>query len=402
MTLLRARVDALGPLLFRDARPFTGESDETRARSLEAPLPSTLAGLLRTVVGDALGWDWGDPQRVKTAQGIRLVRYWLTRAARGVDLPELPKPSSALVIADEGGRPRLMRLTPGSLGAGEGCDLPDPGLYPLVPTDDGKPVSRRRWWPWPDLEAWLARRDVLPDEIGGPVRDERVQIEIDRGTGTVKEGRLFTTEYRAWESWGRAREFDGATPGVEEAPADHVRWALEAVIHLPDDCPADGLVGTRVAHFGGEPPVVVTLSTVADAARLLGPQPGAELSEALRRQKRLTCQLVTPGVFADGWRPGWLTGGPSVHPALAEARLVGAAVPRREPVSGWSYERGSRGPKATRWMVPAGATFFLELDRALTGDELDNLWWASVCDAAADRDDGFGLAVWGLWNGEGS
>ena len=37
----------LAPLLLRDGRPFAGGGEETRAQSLAAPLPHTLAGFVK-------------------------------------------------------------------------------------------------------------------------------------------------------------------------------------------------------------------------------------------------------------------------------------------------------------------------------------------------------------------
>ncbi|HEU0113807.1 MAG TPA: type III-B CRISPR module-associated Cmr3 family protein, partial [Thermomicrobiales bacterium] len=45
------------PILVRDARPFAADPG-ARATTLEWPLPTTVAGALRTHIGNALAFDW--------------------------------------------------------------------------------------------------------------------------------------------------------------------------------------------------------------------------------------------------------------------------------------------------------------------------------------------------------
>ncbi len=76
-------------------------------------------------------------------------------------------------------------------------------------------------------------------------------------------------------------------------------------------------------------------------------------------------------------------------------RLVGASVPRWRAISGWSLAK-PYGPKPTRRLVSAGATYFLE---KVSGDpaELAKVWLGPVSDGGQDQSDGFGLALWGTW-----
>jgi CRISPR-associated protein Cmr3 len=79
-------------------------------------------------------------------------------------------------------------------------------------------------------------------------------------------------------------------------------------------------------------------------------------------------------------------------------KLVSACTDRWKPISGWSLEKVSRGPKAIRRLVPAGSVYFFEVLSGDAGDLAKNLWLRSVSDEDQDRRDGFGLAVWGLWD----
>ncbi|NTV66005.1 MAG: hypothetical protein HGA65_21065, partial [Oscillochloris sp.] len=57
-------------------------------------------------------------------------------------------------------------------------------------------------------------------------------------------------------------------------------------------------------------------------------------------------------------------------------------------------------PKATRRLAPAGSVYFLRL--AGTEDAIrawvEQTWMQCVSDNQQSRDDGFGLAVLGIWN----
>ena len=48
-------------------------------------------------------------------------------------------------------------------------------------------------------------------------------------------------------------------------------------------------------------------------------------------------------------------------------------------------------------MVPAGGVYFFEKEKGDGRVLADNAWLRSVSDATQDRNDGFGLAVWGRW-----
>ena len=95
---------------------------------------------------------------------------------------------------------------------------------------------------------------------------------------------------------------------------------------------------------------------------------------------------------------GWPKGKtPDYWPNELNLKLVSACMGRWKPISGWSLEE--KGAKPIRRLVPAGSVYFFELE----GDEdasivAKNLWLKSVCDDEQDRKDGFGLALWGIWD----
>ena len=253
----------------------------------------------------------------------------------------MPVPRTAVLHAGEGVvTPSVMRLNPAAATEGSGHDAPA-GMLPLAVSADVKPLPGYLLWTWNDLEKWLLGRNVFPERVEEPPPDERVQIAVDPRRGAADDGMLFTAQYRSWDQ-GDNSEF-----------GEHTQWSLVASIEGAPTLSTD----PHVAHFGGE-----------------------------------------PGVFDGGWRPGWVDDPATLHPALAGATLASAAVGRPETVSGWSYELARRGPKATRWASAAGSTYFFQLARPLTEQDVNDLWLTSVSDQDLDRSDGYGVAVWGVWS----
>jgi len=380
-------IRGIDPLLFRDGRPFTNEEGALHARSLPLPLPGTIAGFLRSQMGERLGWDWNNQgpamaRAVPVAGPIPMIGDPVAIPAcparaggRGADRVSvaIPAPADAVVCKREGEEsPSIMPLRPVSLESGAGCDLPN-GLLPLNVTGDVKPESGYQFWKADVLRQWLENATgegaAVPEKIGGLETEERVHVGIRPETSTSDEGMLFTVEYRSF----------GERP----------TWSLLARIR-----PESDVVLRGVACLGGERRLTVVESPPdGDWARGLEP-----LRNALDGAKRVRMVLATPGLFDGGWKPGWLgdglRGSPPGRPDVS-LRLVSAAVPRRQPVSGWDYEKG--GPKAVRWMAPAGSVYFLEVASGNAADLADGLWLEPVSDREQDRRDGYGLALWGLW-----
>jgi CRISPR-associated protein Cmr3 len=113
--------------------------------------------------------------------------------------------------------------------------------------------------------------------------------------------------------------------------------------------------------------------------------------------------LATPALFGGGWKPGWLDDNLEGTPpgAGVKLRLAGVSMDRWRAVSGFGLEDGTLGPKPVRRMAPAGSVYFFEY---ISGDRTTLAaggWLTPVSDLAADgqdRRDGFGLALWGVWN----
>jgi CRISPR-associated protein Cmr3 len=354
-------------VIIRSGRPFDGQAGVDPARF---PPPSTLAGCLRTAWARASGAPFSPDLARHTVAGPLLLRG---------DALLVPKPADALYFG-HGDEARCLRAEPRPYADGCGADLPE-GLLPVQITGDakGKPGSGPAWWA---LEDWLAfRQGETPDhkELTArgwtpPEGERRTHVAIDAATGAASEGRLFQTEgLDLGEGFGRSGQ---TLPGLR----------LLARFAEP--------LGAGLVHLGGER----RLAALHPEAEGRWPEPPAGWLDSMARAGGLSLTLVTPGLFAAGYRPGWLgenlVGTPPAAPGL-RLRLRAAAIERWQPHSGWDLARWQA--RATRKLIPAGAVYWLEILEATNPAALRPMWLVSVCDAEQDRLDGFGLALPAAW-----
>jgi len=368
------------PLLFRDGRPFSDELGAQRADSLPVPYPGVVAGAVRTAIGTAAGWKWQDAGVPANALAISVHGPLVSMAD---DNPVVAAPADAVFYRkdNEKSNPlQCMCLRPAAVPDGSGCNIPD-GMLPMRVTHEEKPEPGYRFWAWDNLMTWLGAAkgegfDLVPDKfpnIGNPAVEERTHVKIGEN-GVAEDGMLFTTASVC------PIELDKDRKTKERG------WSyLVRVYH------AQPLSGPM--FLGGERRVAV--ADQADANDW--PACPDDLKGKLAGSKAIRMMLVTPAIFTSGLMPGWAGGSPPGRNG-PKMTLKGACVPRREAVSGWDY--ATRGPKAVRWLVPAGSVFLFEAEGDTSALASEG-WLAPVSDNDQDRRDGYGLAVWGIWDTTG-
>jgi len=390
------------PLVARDGRPF-GAGQGTRMRSLSWPYPSVLAGSLRTLVGKRDGGHFDETlveelKQLAVAGPLPLMN----------DTLYFPPPLD-IIVRERGGARDSYSLRPLRLPIGDGCNLPA-GLQPVLPPErlssDFKPAATPPFWSCALMSHWLvdATGDAFafpqpqknacensstgasvwgPDLLGALPQDERVHVQMEEDSGAGREGGLFVTV--GLDFWQKRTGNPLQMAARLELPERLSRW-VETLDHLH---PFGG--ERRLAHWKA--------SSTEDASQLWRcPQP---IRSALPGCSKVRMLLTTPALFAGGWKPGWLDGGSQklegVPPGSSvRLRLVGAAIQRWKPLSGWSLEAGRTGPKAVRRLTPAGSVYFFEVCEGMP-ESLSELWLRPVSDLEQDRRDGFGLALWGPW-----
>jgi CRISPR-associated protein Cmr3 len=367
-------IEPLAPLIIRSGRPF---DDQAGADAACFPPPSTLAGALRTAHAEATGTPLGPSLAKIPVVGPLPVN--LDETGKIISLL-VPKPADALYFFDAKKSTTLVRAVPTPISDGEGMDLPN-GLLPvqLASAVTGKPAGGPRWWAWDDLTAFRrgatpALKDIKARGWEPPEDDMRTHVAIERASQASEKGKLFQTA------------------GLVFLPKPQQQSRLpDGRIGLIGGI--EGQICDGVVTLGGER----RLSAIASAPKSIWPDMPSTLAEAVRQTGGLCVTLLTPALFAGGWRPNWLddtlVGSPPGCAGL-ELRLRAAALERWQPHSGWDLAQ--RQARAGRKLIPAGAVYWFEVEEA-SEEALRSLWLSPVSDHEQDRRDGFGLALLHAW-----
>lgn len=201
---------------------------------------------------------------------------------------------------------------------------------------------------------WLSHLSgELPDRDSGGVRtarlharDPRLGIGLNADARTAESGLIYTTEGHAFSPKDSPFTATGFLVGIDGAD-----------VLLPD---------TGFLRLGGD--------GRGARYRRIAYRPPMPPLETIARTRRFRIILTTPGLFTEGWLPtGVSRAGGDYLPRAAgcTARLVCAAIPRREVISGWDLFKWQ--PKDALRAVPAGSVYWFE---AFEGDPGKLAGWA--------------------------
>lgn len=189
--------------------------------------------------------------------------------------------------------------------------------------------------------------------------DARVGIGMSEVTRSVEEGKLFSAQALTMNSGvGFLAVVNGAIP------------------------PADGLL-----RFGGD-----GRAASIHTAEITLPEPDYE---AIASAKCCRIVLTSPGLFPNGWKLPVVDNDRDddnlvTLPGGIRAKLVSAAMPRAETISGWDLANWQ--PKPAKRVVPTGSVYWLD-ELEATPEALrklvENGLWAEPCEDAARRAEGF-------------
>ncbi len=375
-------IEPRDPLIFRDGRPFNN-TPGARARTLEFPLPQTVAGAFRTRYWLGQGNSFS-PTKPSDSE-LQELSALKEKSIKGPILVELDKegkvirplfsyPADSLPLKDEKGNIEIKRLVPLDI-SGSFTNLPD-GLNPvgLPKVDEAKkPEALAKYWYWSEYLKWLKAEQVNKENIGhdGPTKEYRSHVKLTDDTLTASEGELFQTS---------ALEFTNSS--------DTEKTRLAMLIATREE------LNPGYGHLGGEKRLVKWQNTEWEA-----PQIPKDILEQIKIDKACRLVLLTPAIFKDGYRSGNQNIIFNTVPDL-KVTLKAVAIARHQTISGWDYAQ--RAPKPSRRIALAGTVFFIELDGS--DEQIENwakkIWWSNISDNDQDRKDGFGLAVLGTWSGE--
>lgn len=277
--------------------------------ALMPPWPSLAAGAIRSRL-------MAEGETLENLSGFRLTHFGLARlTADGQAEPFLPLPADVMVTSEALNDALYARPT--------AVGLPSSYPLPLVPTfAQGKPAKPQGglWLNRVGITAWLAGAPITQDHL---VRsqdlwknDARLGIALDPARRTAAESRIYTAEAVALE------------PGVGFVAA------YEGAPALPENA---------LVRLGGD-------GRGAVARRLTFELPEPDWSR-IASERRFRLLLLTPGLFAEGWKPAGVPG-----------KLIAASVNRAETISGWDLAANDKGgaPKRAQRVAPAGSVDWFE------------------------------------------
>ncbi|MCM8611176.1 type III-B CRISPR module-associated Cmr3 family protein [Accumulibacter sp.] len=382
-----------GNKLFGDPGSF-GES-------LVPPWPSVAAGAIRSRMLADAGVDLaafargeidhpalGTPQR---PGDFAVTAFHLARRHADGSVEALVQPPADLVIGEaDAGSTTIRSLTPIPLlqAGGLQCSAPLPLLPVLAEAERSKPAGG--WWlteaGW---RRYLAGGTPNASDLARSSElwalDHRVGVGLDAATRRAADGRLFSLQAVAMTKRGHRI---GTEKGTRKAIlADYDVGFLATISGATP--PADGPV-----RLGGDGRAAAIRSATATL-----PEPDFD---AIAGAGRCRMILATPGLFTGGWLPTGSTqqadGSHRFELYGVRGRLVCAAVPRAEVISGWDLAQWQ--PKAAQRAAPAGSVWWLdELEATTTA--LRKLaakgLWGDPCEDAARRAEGFNRIALAAW-----
>ncbi len=288
------------------------------------------------------------------------------RGAEGRIEPIFPLPADLVPIGA-----RVHRLRPVSLDnrLKTSSALPQ---APVLAGAQGKPGGQR-WLTAAGLRRWLADQEVQAADLltdGQLWRiDERVGVALEPNLRRADDGKLFSLQALACQAGvGLAVRVAGCelTPGL---------------LRLGGDGHGAQLVPTAIDW----------------------PAPNYE---AIAQNRRCRLLLTSPGLFPQGWLPTGAQpenrrddGAIRFDLHGVSGRIVCAALPRAQVVSGWDLARWQ--PKPAQRAAPAGSIWWLELDEGVAPGALRKIaecgLWSEPCEDAVRRAEGFNRCLLGLW-----
>jgi len=365
-----------GNKLFGDPGSF-GES-------LVPPWPSVAAGALRSRMLADDGVDLAAFARGAVAHptlgtptqpgAFAVTAFHLARRFADGRVEALIAPPADWVISEDAdGQLSVRALKPTRPAAGLLASTPFVHLPVLAEATRGKPASGY-WLTESGWRHYLAGKLPPPTELATSSLvkssalwriDPRVGVGLDAATGRAADGKLFSIQAVAMTQRSDANPFD---------------------------------VGFLAAVTGAALPVGGTLRLGGDGRAAALHTVAANLPEVdfadIVAARRCRLVLATPGLFAQGSLPTGVTkvADGTLNFALhgVRGKLICAAVPRSEVISGWDLAKWE--PKPAQRAAPSGSVYWLD-DLDATPDALRKLantgLWSAACEDSARRAEGF-------------
>ncbi len=339
----------------------------SHGESLVPPWPSVAAGALRSLMLAADGIDtaafargaYAHPTLGTPAEPgpFAITGFDLARRGPGGLIETLHAlPADLLLAAGDDGK-TLTRLRPATPAAGLASSAPL-AQWPVLAQSSRTKAIGGHWLTQSGWASYQAGQMPAADQLVPAAAlwrlDARVGVGLDAATGRAADGKLFTVQAVAFE---QGVGFLATLRGAQPPCAGMLRFGGDgrgAALHAADHAPA------------------------------------APDWEAISRARRCRIVLTTPGLFAQGWMLPGVDAERRFALQGITGRLVCAAVPRAEVVSGWDLARAR--PKPAERASPIGSVYWLD-DLSATPEQLRKLaehgLWTDTNQNAVRRAEGF-------------
>ncbi len=366
------------------------------------PWPSVAAGAIRSrmLVDDGIDLTKFECSEInhpslgtpKSPGSFMLAGFYLARKTADHETEILMPPPADLVIAPDETHVNVSQLTPQVISSTLQSSFP---LDQLPVLAQGAQRSKPQSGYWLTQSGWkvylqggvpAGQQLVHSSELWS--LDARVGIGMSEATRSVESGKLFSAQAVVMHKPGNRIRNDNKIG--KPLIADYTVGFLAAVSGAVP--PKNGLL-----RFGGD-----GRAASLSPAEVINPEVLEDYG-AIAEARRCRLVLTSPGMFPGGWKlPVTDNSNRVVLPGNIHAKLVSAAVPRAEMVSGWDLANWQ--PKAAQRVAPTGSVYWLEelearsgsLDEALSKLEETGLW-VDPCEDDGRRVEGFNRCAIGVW-----
>ena len=380
-------------VLYLRANKLFGEPG-SYGESLVPPWPSVAAGAIRSALLVRRGYNLSDFAEGRVTDDAELgspakpgtfalAEFQLARRLQNGTVERLfPMPADLSVVRTKVNGIKIRRINPEAPAGELQSSSSTMHLAVLPETTRGKPETGY-WLPEPQWESYLRGESVDSGQLAYSRElwaiDERVGVGLDPATHRAADGQIFTVQAIAMHKMGT---------GASGPEAGDVGFVAAVTGVNQEQMPDEWML-----RFGGD-------GRGARATRTEPPRAQPDY-EAIAGGARARIILTSPGIFSAGWKPNGCSGDgepPQFHLGGVRGRLVCAAVPRAEVISG--FDLAAWRPKPAQRAAPAGSVYWLdELDAS--ADALRKLaergLWSDPVENEIRRVEGFNRFSFAAW-----
>lgn len=198
-------------------------------------------------------------------------------------------------------------------------------------------------------------------------KEPRMGIVIDKETGTVEEGKLFTTPFIRLNNYERVG----------------FRIMLNKELQK--------MMGEVLVRLGGDG----KLAALRSADEYYEEDFKKTIGSRLNNKGEIKLVLTTPAIFENGWMPDGFD--PETGMSLiagVKVKLTGASIGRFQLVGGW--DAANNLPKPSKRAVPAGTVYYLRCEKGSEEILVEALHGQSICENEDYQKQGIGIIQTGV------